>query len=169
MTLTLRRIREANARRQLQWQTREDGTFVCLPVEYRGNELAGEVGELCNLVKKIAREGYGIRGSRAERQQVARECHDVLICLDLLANSLGVDLTEATIEGFNAVSEREGLAERLEPDDDVARFQAFEAERDALIARVAARHGPREAAKRLGISERSVFYARKRERDRGAR
>lgn len=53
-------LRAANVARQEEW---DPGDKITL--SYRGNELAGEVGEACNIIKKIERERLGIRGSRA--------------------------------------------------------------------------------------------------------
>lgn len=156
--LTFRRLREANARRQLEWQN-VDGSYKPVSIEYRGNELAGEVGELCNVVKKLARERLGMRGSRATQEQAAREMADVVVCVDLLAISLGIDLDSAVCDGFNAVSIRESLDERLEPEDEVTEFRRHEERRDEIIERAAARHGKARAATLLGISERTVYNA----------
>ena len=53
-------LRAADQKRQAEWDT--DGKA---DLAYRGNELAGEVGEACNVIKKIERERRGLRGSRA--------------------------------------------------------------------------------------------------------
>ena len=53
-------LRAANAARQAEWDKDDRITLV-----FRANELAGEVGEACNIAKKLERERLGIRGSRA--------------------------------------------------------------------------------------------------------
>jgi len=106
--LTLAALRAANAVRQKEW---DRGDVITL--EYRGNELAGEVGEACNVVKKLARERLGIRGSRATAQQLAEELADVMICVDLVAMHAGIDLAAAVVAKFNLTSEKNGLATRL--------------------------------------------------------
>lgn len=55
-------------------------------------ELAGEVGEACNIVKKLERERLGIRGSRSTYDALKEELEDVIICALLLANSAGIQL-----------------------------------------------------------------------------
>ncbi len=59
-TDSLKRLRSANTLRQAEWD-RESR----IDLSYRGNELAGEVGEACNIIKKLERERLGIAGSRA--------------------------------------------------------------------------------------------------------
>jgi len=107
-TVEFATLREANRHRQTVWDA---GNRIDLA--YRGNELAGEVGEACNVIKKIARERLGIRGSRATLQQLREELADVVICVDLIAMSEGIDLDEAVREKFNATSEKVGLPTRL--------------------------------------------------------
>jgi len=86
---TVKQLQEKNAVRQREWDTNDD-----IDLAYRGNELAGEVGEACNVMKKLARERLGIRGSRATVEQLAEELADVVICSSLIANSEGIDLAE---------------------------------------------------------------------------
>lgn len=76
-------------------------------------ELGGEVGELLNVVKKLEREDRNWRGSRAESDDFADECADVLICLDKLARRRGVDLIKAVTRKFNATSDKVGLPHKL--------------------------------------------------------
>lgn len=99
----------------------------------RGNELAGETGELCNELKKLLRfdRRTGTRmpdpgmthwvdadeAMQNERNAiVARarmELGDVIICASLIAAQLGIDLEEATRDKFNATSEKIGSSVRL--------------------------------------------------------
>lgn len=71
------------------------------PLEWAG-ALAGEVGELANLVKKMR------RGEDVDLTDVAREAGDVLGYLVLVADALGIDLQDAATAKFNEVSERVG-------------------------------------------------------------
>lgn len=64
--------------------------------------LAGEVGELCNLIKKRR------RGEKIAIADVAAEMGDVFAYLDLLATRMGISLPEAVTDKFNAVSRRVG-------------------------------------------------------------
>jgi NTP pyrophosphatase (non-canonical NTP hydrolase) len=65
-----------------------------------GCALAGEVGELCNMLKKVR------RGDLVDRQAIAKELGDIQAYLTLLAARLKIDLVQATINKFNEVSDR---------------------------------------------------------------
>ncbi len=111
MTLTMTThptLRSANIARQGEWD--QDNQ---ISAAYRGNELAGEVGEACNVIKKLERERLGILGSRATVGELADELADVLICADLIAMHYGIDLEAAVARKFNATSEKVGLRTRL--------------------------------------------------------
>lgn len=73
------------------------------------NELAGEVGELCNIVKKIERERLGIVGSRASIDNLADELADVVIVADLIAAIAGINLEAAVCRKFNHTSKARGF------------------------------------------------------------
>lgn len=105
---TFETLREANAARQAEWDAGNQLTLA-----YRGNEMAGEVGEACNVIKKLERERLGIKGSRATLGQLAEELADVVICADLIAMAAGIDLDAAVAAEFNATSEKVGLSTRL--------------------------------------------------------
>lgn len=62
--------------------------------------VAGEVGEMCNFIKKMR------RGDNVSVSDVAKEAADVVIYLDLLAQRLGFDLSEAIRAKFDEVSDR---------------------------------------------------------------
>ncbi len=97
-------LRQANERREKEWDPDS-----LITIEYRGNELAGEVGEACNVIKKLARERLGIRGTRATKAALAEELADVIICVDLIAMHMGIDLAHAVEEKFNATSAKYDL------------------------------------------------------------
>ena len=101
-------LREANTRRQQEWDPHGK-----LDIAYRGNELAGECGEACNVIKKIERARRGLRGSRATLDQLADELADVIICVDLIAQYEGIDLWEAVKRKFNRTSQENSLNERI--------------------------------------------------------
>lgn len=84
-----------------------------ITLTYRATELAGEVGEACNDIKKLERERLGIRGTRTTVEHTAEELADVIICADLIAMELGIDLGEAVRSKFNATSEKYDLPTRI--------------------------------------------------------
>lgn len=101
-------LRSANVARQAEWPGHDK-----IDLSYRGNEMAGEVGEACNVIKKLERERLGVQGSRASVEQLADELADVVICADLAALHMGIDLDAAISRKFNATSVTQGLATRL--------------------------------------------------------
>lgn len=76
------------------------------PAEW-GNALAGETGELCNLLKKIR------RGDIVNPLEVEDECCDVLSYLDLTAASVNIDLAKAVIRKWDYVSMSRGYEKLL--------------------------------------------------------
>ena len=102
------KLRDANAARQAEWDKDDRITL-----SYRGNEMAGEVGEACNVIKKLERERLGIRGSRDTVAHLAEELADIIICADLIAMFESIDLDRAVADKFNATSEKVGLTTRL--------------------------------------------------------
>lgn len=70
-------LREANGARQIEWGAQQ------LSRSFKLCELAGEVGEACNILKKLEREEMKIAGSRASSIHLMEELADVVICLDL--------------------------------------------------------------------------------------
>jgi NTP pyrophosphatase (non-canonical NTP hydrolase) len=102
-------LRAANAERHVEWWNGPEAPSL----SFRGNELAGEVGEACNVVKKLDRERMGMRGSRATKEQAAEEIADVIICADLIAMDLGIDLGDAVARKFNATSTKYELKTKL--------------------------------------------------------
>lgn len=104
----LEALRAANVARQAEWCPDQ------IPdLSFRGNELAGETGEACNVIKKLERERQGWAGSRASLAQLAEELADVIICVDLVAQQTGIDLWSAVVAKFNATSEARGLGTML--------------------------------------------------------
>jgi len=108
--VSLEDIRAANISRAKEWHGDENTPNI----EYRFMELAGEVGEACNAQKKRQRAAMGIRGGVEDTlEDVKEELADVLICLDLVAMDLGIDLGDAVRDKFNKTSEKYGLSVRM--------------------------------------------------------
>ncbi len=108
-SLSFSQLRRSNIERQHEWDSDNN-----ISLSYRGNELAGETGEACNIIKKIERERLGIKGSRATKDQLAEELADIIICTDLIAMHEGIDLAKAVQDKFNSTSKKVGLKTRLE-------------------------------------------------------
>lgn len=101
-------LQEANIARQKEWDPDNRITLA-----YRGNELAGEVGEACNVIKKLERERLGINGSRDTVEHLLEELADSVICSYLVAMHVGGDLEAAIVAKFNATSEKMNLKTRM--------------------------------------------------------
>lgn len=107
--MKLTNLRVANVARDQEWNTGSER----LSLTFRATELAGEVGEACNVIKKLERERIGLVGSRDTKEHLAEELADIVICTDLVAMDAGIDLGAAIAAKFNATSEKNGLATRL--------------------------------------------------------
>lgn len=67
-----------------------------------GCAVAGEVGEMCNLLKKR------LRGENIPIDDLGKEIADAVTYLDLLCSHLGISLEKCVLEKFNEVSDRIG-------------------------------------------------------------
>jgi NTP pyrophosphatase (non-canonical NTP hydrolase) len=72
-----------------------------------GTALAGEVGEACNLIKKL-RRGDGI-----DPASIGQELADVVIYADLIASRLGLNLASLIVQKFDEVSDRRSCSIKL--------------------------------------------------------
>lgn len=98
----------ANTARQNEWANGEE-----IPLWFQALELAGEAGEVANVVKKLVRWEMYHRGSQATQEQLADECADVYMCLMKLVHSANIDLREAVIRKFNTTSDAVGLSDYM--------------------------------------------------------
>jgi NTP pyrophosphatase (non-canonical NTP hydrolase) len=73
--------------------------------------VAGEVGELANIIKKVRRGDFTLDEAR---NGIAGELADVQAYLDILAYRCGVDLGDATMAKWNDVSRRVGSPLRID-------------------------------------------------------
>lgn len=124
MNIDLDTIRRANQARQREW----DGDAKFNEIFF-ANALAGESGEagdvvmllalqvmldkaagkVSNLAKKVERARLGLRGSTTDVHALGLELADVLTYTDLLANRVGLSLTDVFVEKFNTVSFTYGM------------------------------------------------------------
>ena len=95
--LTFAHFAEVNKKRANGWFVHNLDAWS--PAEW-GCALAGEVGELCNFLKKM------LRGDGDFTQDCAKELGDVVTYAFLVADKLGIDLEKAVVEKFNEVSDR---------------------------------------------------------------
>lgn len=107
--LTFARLREANDERAKQWTHNGPPT----PLSFAVLELCGEAGELANAVKKVERHAMGMAGGSPDLANAIEEVADVVICADLVARKLGIDLGDAVARKFNATSRKHGFTVSL--------------------------------------------------------
>lgn len=107
--MTFEALRKSNSARHQEWARGES-----LPLSFRGLELGGEAGEACNEIKKIERIRLGLAGGKEDLQALANELADVIICADLIAMDLGIDLGQAVEDKFNQTSDKYGLETKFQ-------------------------------------------------------
>lgn len=109
--------------RQLNIQRAKEG-FKCYdnqPLTYWTTALAGEVGELCNMVKKLQRvemggvdSGSSYTAKDIDKEMLKEEIGGIAIYLDLMASLLDINLEEAIIDTFNSKSKKHGFTQFIE-------------------------------------------------------
>lgn len=121
---SLPHIAVMNKLRALRWHP---GGLLQWSASDWGVALAGEVGEICNVIKKLNRYHQGLQQVAVNMEasiagvtvpeflsrQLAKEIGDVFIYLDLLAQREGLNLDDCVRDAFNSVSTREGFPEKL--------------------------------------------------------
>ena len=92
------------------------------PLTYWTTALAGEVGELCNMIKKMQRvERGGMDGGSSytakdiTKDMLKEEIGGIAIYLDLLASLLDISLEDAIVDTFNSKSAKYNFPQRLQP------------------------------------------------------
>jgi len=115
MSLTFNELQIVNTQRSHAWH--DKGKTWTL-ADW-GNALAGEVGELCNIIKKIRRieTGVAVRETEADikklKEEAALEVADVIIYADLIATELGVFTGDIVQKKFNITSDQFGFPQKL--------------------------------------------------------
>lgn len=117
--LTFERLALVNRKRCARWHPGFPNDDDAWTGADWSNAMQGEAGEAGNVVKKLRRAETGLKGKldpsyEALLDKLAEELADTIAYADLLATYYGIDLAEAVIRKFNAVSEREGFPERLD-------------------------------------------------------
>lgn len=104
-------MQDAQSARLAAW---ERDARADVPISFYSTELAGEVGEACNHVKKIERERLGMRGSTSTPQKAIEELADVAIAARNMAIKLGCTDFDSVIQSiWNAKSIEIGLPHRV--------------------------------------------------------
>lgn len=111
---SMRRISAINYARCLRWHPKGINSWS---LSDWAVALAGEVGEACDVIKKLNRVRDGLPGNQVSEAtlhaQLPAELADVFLYLDLLAQAANIDLPDAIRDKFNAVSERNNFPDRL--------------------------------------------------------
>lgn len=105
-SLSFDELRRASYMRAVTAFKHAEGLVDWSPGEWT-NAMAGEVGEACNLTKKLKRDG------NIDIQEIGKEIADVVIYADLCATRLGLRLEDCIRAKFNEVSERKGSGVKL--------------------------------------------------------
>lgn len=88
-------------------------------VPHHALALAGEVGELCNIIKKIERGSLSIKDAKV-RHHIAMEMTDVYVYLLNLAGLMHIDL-ERAYDLVRINNERRFMEERAKREEERAR------------------------------------------------
>jgi NTP pyrophosphatase (non-canonical NTP hydrolase) len=114
MKLDLEKFRELNVQRAKEGFK----TYDNQPITYWTTAVAGELGELCNMIKKTQRVAMGgVDGGSSytakdiTKEMLQEEIGGIAIYLDLLASLLGISLEQAIIQTFNEKSEKYGFSQ----------------------------------------------------------
>jgi len=112
MELDLKELREKSVLRAIECFK----TYKNVPITYWTTAIAGEVGEVCNMIKKIERVDHGgidagssYTAASITPDMLKEEIGGIAIYLDLLASLLGISLEDAIIHTFNSKSEKYGF------------------------------------------------------------
>lgn len=94
-------------------------TYDNVPITFWTTAITGELGELCNMIKKIERVKHGgidggttYTAANISKENIEEEIGGIFIYLNLLCSRLGIDMEEAIIQTFNKKSEEYGFEER---------------------------------------------------------
>lgn len=101
-SLRFSELRRASYKRAIEAFGHAEGLADWSPAEWT-NAVAGEVGELCNLTKKLGRGDANVK-----LEDIGKEIADVVIYADLVATRMGLKLEDLVRQKFNEVSDRRG-------------------------------------------------------------
>lgn len=114
---TLKQLRIKNIERGRLWEGVEGEELTNENLLFRSNEMAGEVGEACDAVKKLIRYRKRMVGGTnylESLKAISDELADVIITADRVASILGIDLGVAVCNKFNYTSDKHGFKIKIE-------------------------------------------------------
>ena len=110
--LTFKEFSDANYERCRMWHDPYEWTLSDW-----GVAVAGECGEMCNVIKKINRHDASIPGNKESIEELqdmlSDEIADTLTYLFLLAVVANLDMEKIVIKKFNEVSDKHGFGVKL--------------------------------------------------------
>jgi NTP pyrophosphatase (non-canonical NTP hydrolase) len=119
MKLNLAEFRKINTQRAVEGFK----TYENVPLSFWGCAIAGEVGELCNIIKKLDRVQFGgidagnsYKAADVTPEMIKDEIGGIAIYLDLLASLFKLSLEDSIIETFNSKSEQYNFIKYETPD-----------------------------------------------------
>lgn len=113
--LTFDRVTDINSKRCGRWH--KDATEQWTHADWV-TAMVGELGEACNILKKLRRAESGTPNQfdppeEQLREMLAEELADTFLYFNLLCNDLQIDLPAAVVKKFNETSVKYGFPERL--------------------------------------------------------
>lgn len=75
------------------------------PMELWALAIAGEAGELCNILKKVCRKDFTLEQAKPE---ILKELADVIAYCNLAMSKMGASTEEEVLKKFDEVSKRVG-------------------------------------------------------------
>lgn len=99
----LLQLKIANQKRQKDWAEKK-ANIEDWDLPRWGNAVAGETGEMCNIIKKIDRGDFSLEEAK-KTEVLADEIADIIIYLDLLSQKAGIDIGAAIVNKFNKKSD----------------------------------------------------------------
>lgn len=77
-----------------------------MKVVYPALGLSGEVGEVCEKIKKVFRDKNGVFATDVDIVEIKKEIGDVLWYISALASDLGINLEDIAQENLNKLADR---------------------------------------------------------------
>ena len=121
MSLTFKKLSEINLKRAKRWHKTDN--LNDWSISDWAVAAAGEMGEICNVVKKLRRiesqyigindKDRQIKDNKHAIEEIGKEIADTVLYLNLLSIRCGLSLEEEIINKFNQTSDKYGFEEKL--------------------------------------------------------